>query len=609
MAQRTYYTSPATKNLYVYEDFSKGMNTVSSVSQMMDSESALILNMDLDERGSVRRRSGMVVHQHALETEGTAQGFFRHYINQYTFHELIAKNGRLEVNNVDAGISFQKTRPIEAVQYHDKTYLATGSGLYVYDGTEVTKVIPHRPQPLEALYIGTNALADDPNNYLDNAIGSTVMVNGVTFDKRYGIMNEPFTMTAYSTKLADTTLEFQFEYRYPWQEDGVYILGRDWSTEPAWSHTPVGEGDMQFRVNARQVGSQTAQAQYLVPKYKVKPQEDMKDITPSQGGIQTCNRILLHWDRLLLYGDTENTNTLYMSHLKKPTFFPVPNHLQFETKKKEAITAAVRFRDFLIVLTDTSVQALYGKSPQDYRRSVLNTSVGCIAPKGATVMDNYVVFMSLDGIYYLKSVGYQEDKANVAPLDVQVANRLPRSRDCVLEMYEDQLHAVFPTDKVRFRYHKMLGAWVQDTSPYLDMTSLQVFDVDFYGQRANGQVMRFRKDIYSDNNFVYVAEMHTKFQDFKMPFHDKKLKELQLTAAAGSSGQKATMQLVLDGKDGLQQVLDYEAEVGVDPTYTTFVDKVRATGKCYRVQLRITHDEDEYFSLASIAYIVKAKKP
>src|SRR5690606_5119592 len=189
---------------------------------------------------------------------------------------------------------------------------------------------------------------------------------------------------------------------------------------------------------------------------------------PDLGGIKTCNRIMLHWERLIMYGDTTNINTIYISHLKNAAYFPIPNTLFFETTRTEAVNTIVKFRDYLIAFTDTSTQALFGKSPSDYRRVVLNTSIGCIAPRGAAVMDNYVAFLSADGIQYLKSVGYVDDKANIAPLDGNITDMIPKNaRDAVLVMFNNQLQATFPSSSERFRFYKMMGIWTYDKSPYL----------------------------------------------------------------------------------------------------------------------------------------------
>lgn len=610
MARSGYYTEAWQKHLEVFQNFSSGLNTMSSQDTMRDSELSKAINVSLDERGSITRRTGMLPYKASILTTGLAQGYFRHYTSAFAFKEIIARGGQIEIDGVLQNIpNFQSTRPIDAVQFYDKTYIATGSRVLVYDGTAVSDLVPYAPQPLEALYIGTNALAPDPNNYLSDGVGSTLQIAGVTFSDRYGVMNEPFTVTAYHIAPAENVVEYQFEYRYPFMEEGTYHLGQDWSIEKSWTFVAEGEGDMQFRINARPQGQTVASAQYLVPTYRVKPAPDAKDLTPGVGGIHTCNRILLHWDRIILYGDTANVNTIYMSHLKNPAYFPVPNNLQFETVQKEAVTTAVRFRDYLIVFTNTSVQALFGKSPSDYRRVVLNTSHGCIAPKSAVVMDNYVAFLSSEGVHILKSVGYVDDKANVSRLDTSISNLIHADEDACAIIEDDQYHLVYPSRNQRFRYYKTLGSWVTDESESLDLTGLYLHEQTLYAQRKSGDIIQFDDTVHSDLGVIYPATFETRYFDFGQPYHAKKLKELQLTASSENSGVVAQVQVFLDGVNSAPIPIEWTANLLVSESYNTFIDKLKISGKCLRTKVQFTHSLDEYMQFLGMSFIFKVKKP
>lgn len=611
MSYQTYNTDPAEKKIKVFQDFSGGLNTVTSHDNMTDRELTYVKNMSFDERGSVGRRTGMVSHYELPEEHAKAQMYFRHYKTASTYVELIAADGKLYVDGVDQGIEFQSERIIEAVQWYQSTFIATGSGLYEYDGTETKPVEPYAPEPLMALYVGTNGLADDPNNFLSDGVGPTLQLTGVTFSSRYGILNKPFTLTAFHSKPAEMEIEYRFEYRYTFEAEGIYHTGQDWSPSKVWSFTSEGEADMQFRIYAREVGTSIEDAaQYLVPKYSIKPAEDTTTTESDTSNIKTCNRIILHWERLILYGDTQNTNTIYISHLKQANYFPVPNTLFFETTRNEPLNTIVRFRDYLLAFTDTSTQALFGQSPTDYSRKVLNSAVGCIAPRGAVVMDNYVAFLSADGIYYLKNVGYVDDKANVARLDVNISNIVPNNaRDAVAVVFEDQLHMIFPTQKQRLRYNKSMGVWALDESPYLDLVGVLIADNQLYGQRQNANIVRFDSAVYSDLGYVYPAEFETRYLDFSFPYHIKKLKELQILAKAQEEGQVATVKAYLDGVKRTDDVLEWEANLSTSEQYNTFIDKLKATGKCLRLKVRVEHNLDQYIQFLGFSIVHKLKKP
>lgn len=611
MRRQSYYTDPAKKELGICQDFSGGLNTTTAHDNMTDNELTKLVNMSFDERGALSRRTGVSSFKPApAQNIQNAQMYFRFYRTPILFDEIVAADGILYVNGVQKVTGLQATRMMEAVQWYQKAFIATGSGLYEWDGTTLKTVSPHAPEPLEALYVGTNALADDPNSYLADGIGSTLQLSGVTFSSRYGTMNQPFTMTAYHIKPADSTVEYKFEYRYPFEPDGTFHIGQDWSTGKTWTFKGEGEGDMQFRVTARRQGQTITEATYLIPKYTIKPAADPDDIVPNSAGIKTCNRIMLHWERLIMYGDTTNINTIYISHLKNASYFPVPNTLYFETTRTEAVNTIVRFRDHLVAFTDTSVQALFGKSPSDYKRVVLNTSTGCIAPRGACVMDNYVAFMGADGIYYLKSVGYVDDKANVAALDLKVRNLVPaNARDAVLVVADNQLQVTFPSSTKRLRFYKANSIWTYDESPYLNNADSIVYNNKLYHLRKNGNVSIEDSEAYKDYDHVYVSTFETRYLDFGLPYHPKKLKELQILAKSFDEGQVANVKMYLDGLARMQDVLEWEAKLVPSSEYNTFIDKLRVSGKCLRVKLQVEHSLDTYIQFLGFSVIHKLKKP
>jgi len=612
MAQQQFYTQPWKKAFQVYQNFSGGLNTVASDDNMLDIDLSDVSNVSFDERGAIKRRTGHTVHKTPV-TAGKGQGFHRHYKTSTEYVDMIFIDGKVEIDGVvQSNITFQRDRIVEAVQWGSRTYIATGSGLYQYkDGEGFKKVEPKKPDPLEALYIGTNALADDPSKYLEDGLGSHLQLTGVTFSTRYGIINKPFTLTAYVIKVsASDELEYQFEYRFPFMEDGAYHMGQDWSTSKTWTHSPVGEGDMQFRIRVRKKGTTISNVIYDVPKYQVKPAPDPEDIEPDYKGIHTCNRILLHWERLVLYGDTTNFDTIYISHLKSGNYFPMTNTLMFETASKEPVNAIVRFRDHLVAFTDSTVQALFGKSPRDYSRRVLNTAVGCIAPRGAAVLDNYIAFVSLDGIYYLKSIGYVDDKANVARLDVRIQNLTPLGqRDAVVTVYKGELHVMFPQSNKRFRYYKEQGIWTKDDSPSFKAVEGKVYNTEYFTQLENGQVLKADSSKYTDAGHVYSASFATKYLNFGLPYHPKKLKEFQILAESPHIGTVAKVQILLDGVEKVNDVISWDAKIDKPADYDTFIDKLKVSGKCQRVRIEVEHTADEPVTFLGFSIIHKTKKP
>jgi hypothetical protein len=61
MARQRMRPIPYEKHMEAYNDFSGGLNTVSSNDNLKDNEFPELMNVDLGDRGTVKRRNGMTV--------------------------------------------------------------------------------------------------------------------------------------------------------------------------------------------------------------------------------------------------------------------------------------------------------------------------------------------------------------------------------------------------------------------------------------------------------------------------------------------------------------------------------------------------------------------
>ena len=577
---------------------------------------------------------------------GKGQGYFRYYNKDGTFHSIVAVNGRLLRNGGDLPIEgledgFQKTRMIEAVQYLDKLYIATGTKLVVYDGREAKVVEPHRPQPLEALYVGTNALADFPDQYLDDGVEEELSIAGVTVDKRKGVVNEESTFTAYINKPEDMTVKYKFQYKLAIAD--TFIDGTDWQSEKTWKFIPDRAADFEIQVLVKEENAPDNEAvNYIVPKYTVTTYDENE--YPDVSGIHTCNRILLHWDRLILYGDTQNRSTIYISHVRNPTYFPTNNTLVFETDKQEPLVKLVQFRDFIVAFLPSNIQALHGKSPLDYQRVKIQSGIGCIAPESVAIYDNYVVFLSKEGIYLLKSYGVGENRLNVERLDTKIRNIIPpypqNEQACAIN-FDDQYHICFPNLKQRFRYYWRIGHWTKDQSPYFDFCRFVEYKGELIAQRAStGEIYKFDDNVYDDLGYAYEDRIETKSFNFGHPYNFKKLKELHVMVGLEKHDTNLSVEVYGDSSALMSTDSSYisivnekvvwneqftpnvsldsgtvfgEWNLGVDAFgYTDMkVYKLKLRGgKKYRTsKIVIRHNEPKPYSLLGLGWIYKLKKP
>lgn len=286
-------------------DFSGGLNVETSNENLANNECPLLQNVDLSSRGSAKRRHGRTL---VTSQAGNAQGMFYYYRTGQDNPDLImAVSGQLYLKKHDSNslievpildgtdpFTFQTTLPIEAVQYRENLFIATGTKLveltfdeseawaegtpyqvddqvkangYIYkctiagttgtlapnhtagtatDGTvtweylypewHAATVTPYKPTTLEVINIGTNGLAENPSSYVQDGTGATIKIKGITPSLRVGVANEPTLFTTYVEKPADVEVEYKFNAA---SSDGKSTSTRDWDIDKSWSFTPT----------------------------------------------------------------------------------------------------------------------------------------------------------------------------------------------------------------------------------------------------------------------------------------------------------------------------------------------------------------------------------
>jgi len=547
---------------------------------------------------------------------GKGQGYFRYYRSDGNFDYIVAVGGKLLRNGGELPIQgleqgFQTDRMIEAVQFGDRMFIATGTKLVEYDGTTAKVVEPYKPLPLEALYVGTNALADNPDQYLQDGEESFLRIEGIVPSLRIGIVDQPVVFTTYISCPPGSTVEYRYEYKRANLD--TFLLGRDWSTDKTWTWTPKDTGDWQIKVLARIQGSPDTPEESQLPVYKVSSFDENQAYDVS--GIHSCNRILLHYNRLFLYGSTKNRNLVYISHVNNPRYFPTINTIAFESNDQEPLVKLVQYRDFLVAFLTSQIQALYGTGPvgdDPYRRAVLHTGVGCIAPETPRVLGNDIVFLSEDGVYKLKPFGLNE-KMNVEKIDTNIANQIPRDEDACAAVYRDQYWICFPRRATQFRYYRTLGVWSKDISEYLDICRYQSWATELVAQdRLTGRLFVFDDSVFNDLGHIYEAKVATKKYDFNVPHNPKKIKELHLIVSQDTIDNNLSVEVFGDDSlivqhDPLSKALS--KSVVINENSNTIKVPLAPKGKVRATQAVVRHRKNEPFTLLGVGFVFKLKRP
>jgi hypothetical protein len=552
---------------------------------------------------------------------GNSQGMFR-YHTEDGHMDIVAIKGKLYMvidNSTYKKLSivgmksFQTTRTVEATQYRDKMYIATGSGLVMFDGNRAYAVTAYAPNGLEALYIGTNGYAKDPLNYLSDTTGASNMILGVTTNLRYALVNQEITLTAYVEHIQGDILEYQFEYRKV--ADADYTVVIDWTTSKTATLKFTSPADYAFRINLRKQGTTTVLSQYVLPKYTVSstPSTKEEDDSINFDNLAACNRVFVHYDRLFLYGDTTYKDYLYISHLDKFDYFPRTNIIKLSDPLRGELQNVARYKNMLLCWTNGSIQMLTGTSPLDYVLQPVHTTLGTLHGKSVRIIKNYITFVGNDnGLYILKSFNYASDeKLNVERIDEPIRDDLTEllasSTKVLSTVTNNQYFLYIETDKQNYvyRYYYEYNVWVRDVIE-LSFRTLDTFDnVVTACATNNGTVYKLDPDTFVDGtNKRYIMKVKSKNFVFGLPHHRKKLKQYQLLTKLKPSSS-LTVSIYADDK------LLSVTPSGYDPTQSSDSQKllIMSSGRFRYVTVDITVPVRDSIQLLGFGFIFKQNTP
>lgn len=520
------------------------------------------------------------------------------------YETVVAINGNFYIDgvekSVEGNIPIQSERPMEAAMYKDYLFIASGSGFLVYNGSTIAKVEPYKPAPLEELYIGTNALLENPFTVSDEE-SEAVEIREVKFSSRYGKTNDFITVSVGVARPEFLNIEYKFERRNVLDKPDYWFTLSDWSSDNEATFITDIAGEYQFKISVRERGKETVLEEYMVPKYIIKPSEDENDVLIDGNTIDQCNRILVHWDRIILYGDQAKHDVIYISELFNPAYFPMNNTLQFENPKSERITSIVRYRNNLVVFTPSTIQALYGTNPNDFQRVVLNTGIGCIADRSAEVVANHIVFLSYEGISLLKSIGMSETRSNVEIIDGNIKSLVEMSENAVAYVRNNQYCLVYPSSNKQLRYYYEWGVWTHDVSPSLDFHDVVIEDSKLIALGNNGRILLDAED-YQDEGVPFKEIIETKFYTFGEPYATKKTKELQIMYDAIEEETDIYVNVSLDTTADI-------ADTNVSLNTQDTIYYLTIAGKGLMTKVKIEHEENKPLTLVGLGLIFKLKKP
>lgn len=229
--------NPAQKLFESYLNFSGGLNSEVSNERLAENEFPVFENIDLRGRGSAKRRYGrsepVKTYPYNVATS-KAQGMFAYYRQGQSGPDFIyavsgrlylQRNGSLTITALPISADgtsdflFQSTLPVEAVQYRENLFVATGTKLCEVNYDTATNVfsakvvVPYKPTGQEVIFIGTNALAANPSTWIKNTEGSTTTVTSIVPSQAQSTPNQSVRFSAYVEKPSNLALNYVWSYR------------------------------------------------------------------------------------------------------------------------------------------------------------------------------------------------------------------------------------------------------------------------------------------------------------------------------------------------------------------------------------------------------------
>ena len=427
--------------------------------------------------------------------------------------------------------------------------------------------------------------------------------------------------------------------------NSTWTLGQDWKADiqgKTFILNVDDAGSYDIQAWVRDSADPTNVNNTTLSGYKIDSVMDRKNILQSSEGIRTCNRIMLHWDRILLYGDTINPFLMYVSDLQNPAYIPTNNIISYDTGKLEPINSVLRFQDYLVIMTITTTQTLLGKDPSSYERYLIHDTIGCIAPKSAVVVGNQIIHMSYTGISALRPNPYRVEVMNVKRLDVQIHSEILariNQTNAAAIFYDNQYWICFPDDKVIYRFYYEQSVWVRDKSNRLDIKQFTAHGGKAYNLTKTGNVYTHESDVWKDVDDVYDMNVNAKMYSLGYDFNNKKLRRMYVIARHFSEDVPLYVEvwsdsaLIVTPEEGHVEISEdgehttwvttttpnmhfYSGTVlgswilGVNPLgdVQISVQKVNLQGKCRRVRVNFRHSEDSPCEIYGFGFEYKLKK-
>lgn len=512
-------------------NFFKGLQLSVNNTQIDDNASPDMLNMLLDDKGTLNKRPGLVKLNDTLGT-GKVTGMMTY--NKSTGDELVfGHDTSLYKLNSDGSTTELYTsmsgNTVRGITFNDKLYMLDGTNYLVYDGNTVSQVEGYVP----TITINTPPEGGGTSFEQLNLISSGFrqLFNGDGATTTFVLAQQDLDATAVEIIADETTLT----------EDTDFTVDRtagtvDFSTGTSPFGAPA-DGLENVEITAYK--TQTGHA------------DKIKKCTffGSFGGTRD-------W-RLFVAGNPDEINYDYRSELYAPDYFPA-NGFDEVGSDAEPIVGYSYMYDRMIIIKEESVYSRTYSTSSDgtaiFKSQPLNRGIGALNTDNIALIEGFPTFLSRNGVYQLISIS-QENERTVN----HISNDIDKSIDVLaidglLQTDDLEDHIAIDFDSKYWIFNPNNGeVWVYDyrfkiqdeTYPYpigqwfkLDnmyTSCYTIYEDSLYiGDSREGIIRRLNDPnelaIYNDDDDVPInAYWRSKVFDFGAPSYEKLLYKLFYT--------------------------------------------------------------------------------
>lgn len=418
----------------------------------------------------------------------------------------------------------------------------------------------YKPTAIEISNIGFNILAKDPLSFISN-VGTADDIKGIFFT----VDGEPTQQIPYNIPFnihiltSGTGSLSKPQYR---NDNGVVDETqnpyKDFPGNFSRSDKNVFECtgvniDGKFEIKIKK-GETTFINYFTTGSYNKVSTGKIADISKLVLSSRYCKFVN---NQLVLYG---NHGYMFFSEYDNFQYFPNYFYIYAAETNDEEVVSVNYFRQYYAVFTNKRIKRMTGAfNSDDFGFYPLNDFVGCINPHTIKQIENYLYFMSYNGIYMLKQGYVGEGTENVQQVDLPIyksynTDNIQRALNVgnyYLLVNQGTRHEQLLYDFVNDAFYKLAYASKVDKIPNTELISYKNIVttpyqnnklpyVLYYGYIERTQIESTTKfDVVEqnfqginsqelDNKYSFSSNFETPFLTFGYPTNTKKFKQIYL---------------------------------------------------------------------------------